>query len=654
MELCGYAGRILRADLTSGSTQTEALDIEMAKQYLGGHGLNSKLAYDAIKPGIDPLGPENVILLGAGPLCGTPIPGATKVIATTKSPLNGAIATAASCGRFGPMLKWAGYDNIVITGASAKPVYLLILDDDVQVCDASDIWGKDIYEASDALRDKHGDDVSMICIGQAGENLVRISLALVDKVPHLGRGGFAAVMGSKKLKAIVVRGTRGIRIANPDVFQKMYDFVVGRALTDRSRPQWIKYGLQGIAETWFDVGIMLTDNRREVPDAEKMKAQFGMNAFNRVVEAHPWAGASCITCDKSVMRVKCDEFEGLQTTASVPSSPTISFGIAFDMNINKSMKCHDIFQRYGIDELDGAYLIGLVIELYEKGLISKEELGLEPKPDYATVSEAAEKMVKREGFWSTVADGIPAVLEKVPEAAKYVIHNKGMNPAFDGRVCLGVEAFGDAMMNPRGGQSFSLVRSPSTAITGIPKMGIEGVIAASYQVPKSARARIFPKEQEEAWNVARLTPYVQDINTGYNCLGLCYRFFIGRLYNPVVAAGVYQAVTGIPLTAEQFITAGVRVFNLQKAANLREGFDRKDDKFPERWVTEPIKRGDQEIYLQDYAKTRRLSLDDTEVMLDDYYEEREWDKVKGAPGKEKLAKLGLGYVAEDLEKRSLI
>ncbi|MFH0847839.1 MAG: aldehyde ferredoxin oxidoreductase N-terminal domain-containing protein, partial [Chloroflexota bacterium] len=328
------------------------------------------------------------------------------------------------------MLKWAGYDNLVISGASSKPVYLLIEDSTVRLCDAAELWGKDIFQATDSLREKHGSDISVICIGQAGESLARISLALIDKIAHLGRGGLGAVLGAKKLKAIAVRGTRGIRIADIPTFQQMQDFMVSHARSDRNRELWIKYGIEGVVEAWFKNGLVLVDNKRQAPDAAKMIAAYGARAFEDTLEIHPWAGASCITCDKSILRIKKGECEGLQTTASVPSLPAL-IGPAFNLTLNEAVRCHDLFQRYGIDELDGGYLVELIIDLYNRGLINSKELGFTPKPDFATLTQALTKMVRREGFWATAADGIPAVLKSVKGAVKYAVHNKGMVPGFD-------------------------------------------------------------------------------------------------------------------------------------------------------------------------------------------------------------------------------
>ena len=646
MEYYGYAGRILKVDLSTGSIKTEKLDMDMAKKFLGGQGVNTRLIFDLLKPKIDPLSPENVIIFGAGALCGTPAPAATKFSATTKFPESGIIGTAVGCGGFGPMLKWAGYDHIIVTGVSEKPVYLSIMDDNVELQDASDLWGKDILEATEALYKKYGNDSSVLCIGPAGEKLVRMSLALIDGIGHIGRGGLAAVMGSKKLKAMVVRGTKGIKIANVERFWKIFEFIVGRAFTDRNRLRWIKYGLHGVSEAWFEGGVVPVKNRRESPPAEEAIKTYGLKAFDEVLESYPWAGPSCITSDKLVMKVKKGELEGLQTLASTTNNPVIFFGLPFNLSFNQGVKCHDIFNRYGIDEINGSYIIEVLIELYEKGLVTEEQLKMKPKPDFETVVKAAEMIIKREGLWDVVADGLLALIRKIPEASKYVIHNKGMAFPFDARVCLGVEVF-DMLTNPRGAQSFALVRTPSLAIPNIPIEMVK-VLAATYQIPMGARRRIF---KDGEWSTARFTPYVENNNTAFNCLGLCYRFFIGRLYNPVIASSMYSAITGIPLSPEEFLTAGERVWNLQKALNVREGFDRKDDAIPERWITEPLKFGEKELRLQNYTRTLTISTrEEAEKLLDDYYDERGWDIKTGVPTKEKLTKLGLPEAANLITK----
>ena len=649
MKLNGYAGKILYVDLSTGSIRTEALDMEMAKQYIGAQGINTRLAYDILEPGIDPLGPKNAIIIGAGPLCGTPTPGATKVNLTTKFPLNGAIGTAAGCG-FAPQLKWAGYDNVVITGASSRPVYLAILDDDVKICDASDLWGKDIREATDILRNKYGQDISTICIGQAGENLVKMTLALIDTISTLGRGGFGAVMGAKKLKAIIAGGDtgfghHGIGISDKKHFQELLEHGMFRALSDRNRDVWVKCGLMGVSEAWYRNGILTyRDNRREVPPGDDTVAKYGIDAYMKEIEATPWAPPSCITCDKSILKVKSGEFAGLESPQSLPPNSPLLFAIPYGLSMGEGLKGMDILNRHGIDVIDMIAIIDVLMDLQKNGLMTAEQMGIDlSKIDFKTLSKIFENIAKRKGFWETVGDGLPAIFEKVPEARRYAIEVKGLVPALDGRTSLGIETLG-LLTLPRGAQSFSLVRSPSTVVPGIPPMMIR-ILAGMYKVPVSAQKRIF---REGQCDLARFLPYVENHNTALNCAGLCFRFYFGRIHSPVVAAGFYSAVTGIKLSAEEFDRVGERVWNLQKVLNVREGFDRKDDKFPERWLKEPIKFQGKDKWTMDYTGGERVTQEKAEAMLNSYYEEREWDIERGIPTEKKLVGLGLKEAVKNL------
>lgn len=237
MEYYGYAGNILYVDLTTGEIRKEPLDLELAKRFVGGWGINFKLAYDLMKPGTDPFSPDNPIIIGVGPLVGTLAPGAAKVAATTKFALPATedgryYITTASSGsrRFGLMLKNAGYDHVVITGRAKAPVYLKIIDDDVEICDGGELWGKkDTYETTEELMDRYG-NCGVIAIGRAGENLIRFAMALTDKRSTLGRSGFGAVMGSKNLKAVVTQGSKGVKISDPPRFMKVVDSIYQRLM----------------------------------------------------------------------------------------------------------------------------------------------------------------------------------------------------------------------------------------------------------------------------------------------------------------------------------------------------------------------------------------------------------------------------------------
>jgi len=245
----GYSGSILYVDLTTGTSHKEELDIELAKTFLGGFGINNRLAFDLIKPGIDPLSPRNPIIIGAGPFVGA-FPGATKIVGTTKL-CNGFVRTAIGGG--GAMLKYAGYDHLVLTGKAKSPVYLKIFDDDVDLCDANELWGRDVYESADLLWNKHGRECSSIVIGQAGERLIPIALTFIDKqIGSFGKGGLATIMGSKNLKAVVMRGTKGVKVAEKRKFAKIFDESIHLASTWEDRQAFLElsYFRQKSFDSW--------------------------------------------------------------------------------------------------------------------------------------------------------------------------------------------------------------------------------------------------------------------------------------------------------------------------------------------------------------------------------------------------------------------
>ena len=243
MDYPGYAGSILYVNLNSGETRREPLDPQLMKAFIGGFGINNKLAYDLVPADVDPLSPANAIIIGTGPFAGTIVPGAGKVIVTTKFPLNGAFGTAHGVGAFALMLKTCGYDHVVITGKADKPIYLNIADNDVALCDAMQLWGMDTFETADELRTRH-EPCSVIASGQAGENLVKISVACVDKCATIGTGGLPAVMGSKNLKAIVAsQGTKGIEVAHRLKLNQLVDDMLRRIMSWPGREFLLQNGM---------------------------------------------------------------------------------------------------------------------------------------------------------------------------------------------------------------------------------------------------------------------------------------------------------------------------------------------------------------------------------------------------------------------------
>jgi len=422
------------------------------------------------------------------------------------------------------------------------------------------------------------------------------------------------------------------------------------ALNDPNRSRWINYSLLGIVDGWIKAGVLIGDNRTAKLPVKETLAKYGRGAVEEVAEMHPWGGLGCITSDKVVLTLKKGRFKGLSTTASSGMNPHF-FAIPLGIPIDHAIKLHDLMNRYGLDEEDGAYILELALALYRDGVITAADTGMELKADVDVFIKAIENMAYKRGFWGIMADGIPRIIKEIKGAEDYVrnANVKGLAIPLDGRTNLGVECFG-MLTQPRGGQAFSLVRLPTTAVPGV-RTGQVKTIAATYQIPASALDRIFT---DDDWHVGRLTAWIENINSIYNCLGICYRFLIGRLYQPVIAASYYKAVTGITITPQEFTRIGERVWNLQKAANVREGFARKDDEIPASWLTEPIRSEEGDIYLHNYTKTKRIGKEEAKELLDGYYDERKWDIAKGIPTKATLTKLGLADVAEDLEKRGLL
>ena len=645
MEFKGYAGSGLWVDLSTGDIKKESLDPDLVSRFVGGHGFTNKLAYDLIDTDTDPLSPENVVIIGSGALSGTLAPGSTKVMATTKLPINNAIGTPFG-GGFSHLLKCAGYDYIVITGRADKPVYLKIMDDDVGLMDAGDVWGKDIFETTDLLRGKHGAESSVIAIGQAGENLVRISFALVDKFGTLGRGGLGAVFGSKNLKALVVNGTKGVPIADADGFIQVADAVRHKMLKYPFRKEWLKFG-PGIGAMVFSkfLGTYRNWEKALIRDEDWPDP---LQIWTKIYKS----GHSCPTCllnCRALVRLEEGEYAGLTapTSTIMESNGWVGRYDAFDLN--RSVKYLDLCNRYGLDMSSVNALIDYAIDLYQNGIITREDTdGLELNWDAPTVANLIEKICRREGIGDTLADGLIPISKRFGKLAEErVVAIKGLGPYGDPRhQLIGWEL--SECVNPRGSYvapgitpAFTPGRTPDQIARYCRKL----------RVPEEAIDRICYSSTE--FNLPRLIKFAEDWYSVYSCLGICIRQPVMLSYDPQEAAQLYTSATGIDITPEELHKAGERAWNILKAANVREGFTRKDDRFPDKFL-EPLKAGDKEIRLMNYNRTKELTRDDVEKMFDDYYDERGWDIEKGIPTRQKLEDLDLKDVATDLEKSGFI
>ncbi|MFH1002891.1 MAG: aldehyde ferredoxin oxidoreductase N-terminal domain-containing protein [Chloroflexota bacterium] len=637
MVLYGFAGNVLYVDLTTGKTRREALDPQLVEDFLGGWGIALRMIYDLVPPDTEPLAPENAIILVTGPFNGTFVPASSRVMALYKGPLNNTYTPSSGGGAFAAMLKSSGYDFVVLTGRAGRPVYLKICDDDVTLEDAGDLWGaKDIFETVFELRRRY-EPCSVIAIGPSGENLVNISVTQIDQGGGgLGEGGLCAVMGSKNLKAVVaVEGTREVRVADPRRLQRLTDKMLKDIMTYPLRQEIITGGSMAMTAGWAGSGGRFYGNYGGVePLTENDKEQsLAMLELHKTKRKH-LACPSCPMGDKD--RV---DYEGITTYDTAIMSPISGYGPK--EGYRELIEYTDAANRLGIDKLHLEPLVQFMAYLYQTGQITKADTGgLEIKDDAATLTKLVKMIAYREGFGDVLADGIVGAARRLGKGLeRYAAHGKGYSRLQDPRMRgLGTMQFSQ-VVNPRGSVVVQGGMGAASYNSGWPVDKWVKSIGKIAELPEEVARRVF---SADSFSVARLTRYPEDFFSLMNCLGLCYRLYIYRFYNIRTIAAFYAAVTGIERTPAELFKAGEKAWNLYKLLNVRAGQSRKDDKPPEVWFTPVKETGGREIPFTDYYRTKVITREDFEGLLDEYYDERGWDKKTGTPTPEKLRELGLG------------
>lgn len=641
MENYGYAGRILFVDLSSRSIKNEPLDVGVAEKFIGGPGIGHRLLCDFLKPDINPLSPENPIVVGIGPLGGTLVPGSGKCALTMKYPIPASrrrtkyfVSTAmGGSRRFGVMMKNAGYDHIVITGRAEKPCYLKITDETVEICDAGDIWGKDIHQTNEILIARHGGKTGGCgtwTIGQAGENLVAISQATLDNLNSLGRY-VGAVLGSKNLKAVVTYGKKGIKVMDSKRFMKVYEKKRKEILSHPHYQPLPLLHLGALEETYERTRVSI-------------KACTGC------------PGACRSTHEAKEGSFKGEKYQGGDFSVSVDFARRLRLS-----DYGAMYKLMDLMNRYGLCMLTTLRMIYFVTSMYRRGVISKEDTGgLELRlGDIDSYIALIEKIVNKQDIGAVMAQGWYALAEKLGVDAS--------DEFKDGcSIVKGIDTLTDSRFWP---SHFA----PTMGITNIVHSKGKHVHGATYWprgpdlnkdtywpevlqsladirrdtekmgVTREEMDRIFTSE---SFNAGRLVKYTQDAEYLYNALGICdcvVHWECDPIRDVPWLSEIYSALTGITISPREFLRVGERVWNLEKLLNVREGFTREDDEIPSVWlqnIDNPISLRSGEQYLMDWFGNR-LTKEDIEKMLDDYYEERGWDVRKGVPTKKRLIELGL-------------
>ncbi len=631
MSAFGYMGKFLHVDLTSGEHETKGLDLKAARDYLGGLGMNAWLMEQVYVTGTDPLSPDNPIIFGAGPLVGTGTPGAAKIVATTRFPLNGTISESVGSMRFALNLKGAGFDHLIITGRSKKPVVLVLGDDKASFIDAKELWGRDIFETTDALKkSRAGNRSSVIAIGPAGENRVAFSLALVDKASTVGRGGLGAVMGSKNLKAIVAMGDQRPKVHDREELKRLLSGIRERLKRFKNHSRVLELG---IMENWDNYTHQLSACRNfsKTFPPEKATELYGPDVY-RSLKIERLGCPSCFTPDKDCLEVNEGPHAGFKTTTTSYFN-TYYIGHRFDLNQpadkTVSLRLVDRLDRLGLDMFSLGNILDFLITMCEEGKLDPTRFDLPLRRDGETLERWVASIASREGSGDVLAGGWRALLEELgkeyePEAP--II--KDCDVFWDPRlVGLGTMEF-EQIVSLKGARSAS--GGSPTYLPGQTEESLPLFRRHLDRMGADAIAIDRIMDSSLGFNVGRMTRYAEDWYTILSSLGVCNRHFINRFYSYELCQKLFRAVTGFQVDEEHLRESAVVVWDALKRLNQNEGFGVADDRPPEIWF-KPMKGADgQVLVLRDYFGKTELTRDDVTRLVEDYYDERGWKEGKVA------------------------
>lgn len=623
----GYAGKILHIDLSNQECRSEKITEEFCELYIGGAGITGYYMLNEMPAMTNPFDSKSCICIATGPLVGTYMPSSTKTVCSVKGPAGAYISSPSS--NIGRYLKYAGYDGLVITGKSEKPVYLDIFNDDIRFCDADHLWGKGVFEATDTIKGETS-NASVACIGPAGENLVAFANILVNKQGTWCRSGDGAIMGSKNLKAIAIRGTYGVKVADPEGFRNLVTEYFAELKANPLLSKWNRDGLLIGWDAWMvNTGKFVTNNFSDTAPSDMMTELYGPEAYQTVR-----SGAShCHTCPvgcKNVMEVKHGEFSGLKHIQSTIFSAIESFGAKARVgDYNHLIKCAHTINSYGMDNLTFCSKMDLLCDLYEKNIIGLEDtFGWVPRKGFEATMELMEMVAYRREIGDLLAGTWEDTTERLAKGInEHVVQIKGTDPANDLRTHICTENFGQ-LVCPRGGHNMNAL-----SITIVPhrRLGSLRKFAKWIGVPEEQLERVIPSEIEANY-VPRLNKWVEDFNVMLLNLGLCNRPPYQQIFTPEACAKLYEVTTGIKMTGDKMLESGERALNLERQFNCREGFRRKEDQPPKKWMTEAT--------WVDGRKIDSLSQEIVDDMLNGYYEERGWDQ-EGVPEPETLGRLNI-------------
>lgn len=615
--MTGNFGKLLDVDLTTKEIKDFVVPEEYRRDYLGGKGLGARLLWDFLPAdgSADPLGPENPLLFLVGPLTGFPVMGSSRYVVMAKSPLSKFVLEAYGGGYFPASLKGTGYDGIIFRGQSETPVYLEMIDGNIELKDATEFWGKGVFNMHDHFVDKYGDRTRTAIIGQAGENLVRYAAVINDKSRAAARGGPGAVMGSKKLKAIIVKSNKKADYANEEKFREINKkFRDGLTKDMNMKDGFGVLGTSGGIPYLHKMGILPTKNfsKGQYEGHDKISGQF-MQESGLLVDRDTCA--SCLTYCKRVIEGEYKSKKLTRDGSSLEYETLAAFGsLLLNSDIKMNALANQMCNDFGLDTISTGVSIAFAMEAAEKGLAGP--LGIDIKwSDQDTIIDAVEKIALREAYGNELAEGTMRMAEKIGDDT-FAMHTKGMEIAMHeprGKLGLGLSY----ATSPRGGTHMEgLHDSMLSRENANPAFGaIEAMSVFDYK----GKAPIVAK--------------FEDATSFINSLIICAfdAASTGKFNNLGYLNDLTEAVTGYKIDMDEMLRIGERIYNMWRMVAVREGLTNKDDDLPYRFKYETL----------DYEEGPSvISTDKLDYMLNEYYKARKWDET-GKPNQQLIEDLGL-------------
>ncbi|MDP2968911.1 MAG: aldehyde ferredoxin oxidoreductase family protein [Deltaproteobacteria bacterium] len=602
--LYGYAGKMLRVDLSTGMVKTEKLDSDFALRTIGGRGMNSRRLFLELKKDVDPLSPENLLILGVGPLTGSYLTASAYFTFTAKSPLTGILGDSSAGGHFGPELKQAGYDQVILTGRSERPCYLLISREKIELRDASSLWGKDIWETSSAIRKMLKDpSVQIAAIGPAGEHLVKYATIACNNSRMCGRTGMGCVMGSKNIKAIAVKGSGPVTLADPLRFLDLCKTIDRKIL---AHPEFEKRKHLGTTMLMTDlnrIGILPTRHFQEgiFKDVEKVSGETLAQKFKV-------KNKSCFNCNVHCSRYYVTgEAEGEGPEFETLCSYSSRLGVN---DLDFTLKANAFLNRMGMDSISSGEAIGWAIECIEKGLLNKEDFdGLDLRWGN---TEAIEKLLTmiatRQGIGDAFAEGTRSLAERFGKGTEeYAFHVKGLD-----MIC------GD----PRGIKAYGLTYAISSR--GGDHLRAEPFFELTERY-EEAKKRFGTREAANRLSEkgkAALVDYSEKLALLIDCLTMCKNIGLCMdILDFETASELLISGTGLRFTPDRINRILEDQINTDRKMNIEFGMDPSQDTLPKRFVQDPLKEG-----------PSQGSVIHIDRMVKEYYRIKGWSE-KGIPKK---------------------